>query len=75
MHDSGNPEEEEKSIPAVTNNKGSMLLGNDQKTNWPEIHKAYDPSQIMKGFKDRDFDKKEEADIEALRMALLFVKK
>ena len=41
----------------------------------PATHKAYDQAAIERGFKDRDFDQKERTDVEALSMALKFVKR
>jgi len=39
------------------------------------VHKAYDQAAIERGFKDRDFEQKERTDVDALSMALKFVKR
>ena len=38
------------------------------------MHKAYDRSAMEKGYKDKDFEAKERADIDNLELAIKFVR-
>ena len=60
---------------SVTKQANGAPPGNNQEQFWPAQHKAYDQPAIERGFKDRDFDQKERTDMEALSMALKFVKR
>jgi hypothetical protein len=46
----------------------------DAKRNKDNIFRNIEQHQIVKGFRDRDFDAKEKQDLENLRMAVEFIK-
>ncbi len=50
-----------------------MQPGSSQSVHFPAQHKVYENSAIAKGFKDKQHETKERADVDSLKMALAFV--